>query len=318
MLHFNKSKAIIMKKIIIVLAAVLMTSNAMFAQKKEVLVLTEEITKLNSRIDSLEKVCVANKVVTEQMEKMVSAYGTLEASYTTLQNSLTEQQKSFNEQQKSLGDQKAINEKLNANLEVQIATVNKLLEKVDSLTAKLNQKDEPVKEETKLEYVGKLCNGLAAVRVGACYGYANAAGELVVPAEYDEVEEFKNNYAIVRKNDKWGIIDKTGKMTVACQYDKIYLYNNDIYTVKKGTLHGLVKTNGSIVQAVKYVSINSLDEEENRAKIRLGDKWGYLDENGNIVISIKYNTALNFNNGEALVYFGNDNYYIDRNGNRKY
>lgn len=311
MLHFNKSKAIIMKKIILVLAAVLMTSNAMFAQKKEVLVLTEEITKLNSRIDSLEKVCVANKVVTEQMEKMVSAYGTLEASYTTLQNSLTEQQK-------SLGDQKAINEKLNANLEVQIATVNKLLEKVDSLTAKLNQKDEPVKEETKLEYVGTLCNGLAAVRVGACYGYANAAGELVVPAEYDEVKNFENNYAIVRKNDKWGIIDKTGKMTVACQYDKIYLYNNDIYTVKKGTLHGLVKTNGSIVQAVKYVSINSLDEEENRAKIRLGDKWGYLDENGNIVISIKYNTAFNFNNGKAHVFVGNDDYYIDRNGNRKY
>ena len=294
-----------MKKIILVLAAVLMTYTAMFAQKKDVQVLTEEIAKLNSRIDSLEKVCVANKVVTEQMEKMVSSYGKLEEAYTTLLNNLTEQQKRFNEQ-------------LNTNLEVQTVTVNKLLEQVDSLTAKLNQKDEPVKEETKLKYIGTLCNGLAAVRVGACYGYANAAGELVVPAEYDEVEEFKNNYAIVRKNDKWGIIDRTGKMTVACQYDKIYLYNNDIYTVKKGTLHGLVKTNGSIVQAVKYVSINSLDEEENRAKIRLGDKWGYLDENGNIVISIKYNTALSFNNGKALVCVGNDDYYIDRNGNRKY
>ena len=188
MLHFNKSKAIIMKKIILVLAAVLMTSNAMFAQKKEVQVLTEEISALSARIDSLEKVCVANKVVTEQMEKMVSAYGKLEESYTTLLNSLTEQQKRFNEQ-------------LNTNLEVQTVTVNKLLEQVDSLTAKLNQKDEPVKEETKLEYVGKLCNGLAAVRVGACYGYANAAGELVVPAEYDEVNDYINNYAVVRKNE---------------------------------------------------------------------------------------------------------------------
>lgn len=299
----------IMKKVLIVFAVILMTGTAAFAQKKEIMVLTEEINSLNARIDSLEKVCVANKVVTEQMEKMVSAYGKLEASYSTLQNSLTEQQK-------SLGNQKAINEKLNANLEAQITTVNKLLEKVDSLTAKLNQQDTPVKDDIKYEYVGTLNNGLVAVRVGACYGYANAAGELVIPAEYDEVKNFENNYAIVRKNDKWGIIDKTGKATVACLYDGIKLFNNDIYKVRKESSYGLIKSNGAIIQAVKYVEIKYLSED--RAAIRLGDKWGYLDEKGSIVISIKYDSAGSFSDAIAFVKYNGDTCKIDRYGNRLY
>lgn len=308
-----------MKRALVVFAVIFMTGTAAFAQKKEIQVLTEEITRLNLRIDSLEKVCVANKVVTEQMEKMVSAYGKLEASYTTLQNSLTEQQKSFNEQQKSLGDQKAINEKLNANLEAHIATVNKLLEKVDSLTAKLNQNDNSAKgAASEYQYVSNLCNGLAAVRIGACFGYVNKAGEVVIPAEYDEVKNFENNYAIVRKNDKWGIIDKTGKVTVECKYDDIILFNNDIYKVKSNNNYGLVKTNGQIVQSVKYVAIRDLIEE--RAGIRLGDEWGYLNQNGALVISIQYGNYDSFTNGKAYVSYanGDDMFYIDKNGRRQY
>lgn len=336
-----------MKKLIFILATFAITTTVAVGQKKEIIMLTDEIAQLNARIDSLEKVCVGNKLLMEQMEQMLESYSGLTSSYTELQNSLASQNAAYKELNTIYQTLHASYQELNSSYQElklsyndlqtvyqshqelyallkdsndkNLQAVVLLMEKVDSIsTAPAAESVETKAEAAPWDYVGKICNGMIAIRSGASYGFADAAGKVIISPVYEDVTDFVDGYAVVRKNDKWGVIDKTGKQTIACSYDSIDKWNNGIYRVQKGNLYGLVKTNGTVVQAVKYLIISMPSKDENRTPIRLGDKWGFIDNDGAIVISIKYSSVNSFDSGRAFVEINDDFFYIDRNGNRVY
>lgn len=51
------------------------------------------------------------------------------------------------------------------------------------------------------------------------YGFMDRQGREVIPAQFDETEDFNNGYAKVMISGKWGYIDTTGKMVVPCKYE---------------------------------------------------------------------------------------------------
>ena len=57
------------------------------------------------------------------------------------------------------------------------------------------------------------------------YGYANEAGEIVIPAEYDHASLFVNGAALVCKDDKWGVIDTEGNALTGFVYSNPYYHN---------------------------------------------------------------------------------------------
>jgi hypothetical protein len=58
------------------------------------------------------------------------------------------------------------------------------------------------------------------VRVADKWGYANRAGELMIPARYDQVQNFApNGLAIVQEGKKVGVIDSTGRHLLPSVYD---------------------------------------------------------------------------------------------------
>ena len=54
------------------------------------------------------------------------------------------------------------------------------------------------------------CEDLAAVKFDEKWGFINPNGEVVIPFEYDEIQNFQNNLAAVKKSNKWGFINKKG------------------------------------------------------------------------------------------------------------
>lgn len=68
-------------------------------------------------------------------------------------------------------------------------------------------------------------NGLALVGTAGKTGLINGYGNLIIPAEYDEIGEFSNGLAIVRKNDKYGFANSKGREIVPTIYDKIEPFN---------------------------------------------------------------------------------------------
>lgn len=62
---------------------------------------------------------------------------------------------------------------------------------------------------------------LARVKLKGKWGYADKAGKLVIPAEYQEAGEFDAavKLAKVKQNDKYGFIDNSGKAIIAIIYE---------------------------------------------------------------------------------------------------
>ncbi|MBQ2783832.1 MAG: WG repeat-containing protein [Alistipes sp.] len=282
-----------MKRLIAIVALVLVTIGSASAQKKDVALLSEELNAVKAReavlqhkVDSLAIALESNKQLMAQMTTLLEAYTSLENAYTT-------------------------------NTE----DINKLTTKIDQLIEALasapTQTAAPAPAEPakpKYETVGKISSGMVLVKEGFFYGYANSSGEYVIEAKYEEAKDFKDGYALVRRNDKWGVVDTSGKETIACAFDQIEIFNGAVMRVRKGNLFGLMSAaTGATIQPTSYTEIYDLSQ--NRAMMRINGKYGYFDEKGKTVIAAQYNDANDFNSdGKAWVFKGGGEYYIYTNG----
>lgn len=282
-----------MKRLIAIVALVLVTIGSASAQKKDVALLSEELNAVKAReaalqhkVDSLAVALESNKQLMAQMTTLLEAYTSLENAYVT-------------------------------NTE----DINKLTTKIDQLIEALASAPaqtaapapaEPAKP--KYETVGNVSSGMVLVKEGFLYGYANSSGEYVIEAKYEEATDFKNGYAIVKRADKWGVVDTSGKETIACAFDQIEIFNGAVMRVKKGNLFGLMSAaTGATVQQTSYTLIDGLSQ--NRAVMCINGKYGYFDEKGKTVIAAQYNWAGDFgSDGKASVEKGGDMYYIYTNG----
>ena len=258
-------------------------------------------------VSAQKKVVEELAVTVEAQKKVVEALvTTVEAQKGTIEAIQTE-----------MTELRAENEGLKRQLKEFDTKFDQLAAQVKALNdsiVRLSERPAAEPAEPQYEVVGKLCNGMVAVKEGFLYGFINSNSEYVIEAKYQEVSNFNNGHACVKLNDKWGMIDATGKITVECVYDEIRHYHGTIWRVRKGDLYGLVsETNGSIVQAIKYSDIKS-NVINQRARMCINDKWGYFDENGKIVIQAKYDWASSFATGQADVYIGDTVYTINKNG----
>ena len=63
---------------------------------------------------------------------------------------------------------------------------------------------------------------LSRVKVNGLYGFADAAGNIVIPCKWKYVERFYGRFAKVRNEEgKWGFIDKTGQEVTPCKWKSV-------------------------------------------------------------------------------------------------
>lgn len=123
------------------------------------------------------------------------------------------------------------------------------------------------------------------------WGYANTKGELIIPAQYPKCSEFSAEGLAP-------IYDKTIK--------SYYFINT------KGEKLN-TEAAGYTLQSVLGFDVQGYNE--GFVAIRLNRKWGYMDTNGKIVISYKYDDASSFDDGVASVKQGSAFLVIDTKGN---
>jgi len=59
------------------------------------------------------------------------------------------------------------------------------------------------------------------------YGFTDRNRKLVVPCQWDEVQNFRDGMAQVKKDDKWGVVNASGTLVVPCQWDVICIYSDE-------------------------------------------------------------------------------------------
>lgn len=154
------------------------------------------------------------------------------------------------------------------------------------------------------------------------YGFVDELGKIVIPAQYDLVDYFKDGLAYVRQNGKSGFIDKTGKAVIPIVYDEVNdltegtnireYFNNGLAIVLQDGKWGVVDKTGRTIIPVQYDEL--LPFENGLTTMQLKGKWGALDQSGKTVIPCKYDSQLCFTENMARALLNDKWGFIDKKG----
>jgi hypothetical protein len=182
-------------------------------------------------------------------------------------------------------------------------------------------------------------DGLTSVSKDGKWGYIDKNGKVVIPLKYNDATPFENGLAIVimdeknylidktgkilnkepfyaaqtfkggaiaqSNNEKWALVDKTGKLVTAYKYaafksedafeeGRVLTYSLDDKT------YGLISFDGKELTQPLY-TIGRFDPICNCAGVREGEKMGYMDTKGKIIVPIEYDGDINFVISEGLL-----------------
>lgn len=122
------------------------------------------------------------------------------------------------------------------------------------------------------------------------WGYANIKGELIIPAQYAKCYKFgPEGYAPIYDTQKK-------------QYYFINIKGEALTTEIQG------------FKLIDGLGIDVHGFEEGLVPVRVGEKWGYLNTAGKLVIAAKYEKVTDFNSGYAVVQSGGKRMIVDNKG----
>ena len=106
-------------------------------------------------------------------------------------------------------------------------------------------------------YDGWSGNAIFGVKKGGKWGYIDGYGKVIVPFEYEEVNNFSEGLASVRKDGKWGYINPKNEVVIPIEFT-----NKEVGSFKNGGAEyytdrgaGLINLKGEIIAEPKYDSI---------------------------------------------------------------
>lgn len=123
--------------------------------------------------------------------------------------------------------------------------------------------------------------------------YDLSSKELILPAQYDAVEKFRDE-----GNEDW--------------YELGIKTNPDEYSTD---LHGFFNAaNGKLIEP-KFYEVDLFSEGLASVQEAKDGKYGYINEDGEIVIDFQYDSSADFKDGKAFVNKDGNYIYIDKKGN---
>lgn len=158
-------------------------------------------------------------------------------------------------------------------------------------------------------------NGMVFVKADDEENFVDKQGKKI----YQSCEETEAwDWLKVKLNDKFGCVDEDGNVILPCEYTDLELGSNHASCVK-ATLDGklnFVSYDGTIL----YEEIGEFNEN-GWAKVKRNAQYGYIDEQGKVMIPTKYDTlelGAFQSNGYATVKGNNTINYVDKYGNMLY
>lgn len=160
--------------------------------------------------------------------------------------------------------------------------------------------------DLEFNYAGDFNNGLAIVGIGNCessdckYGMIDKRGVLVVPTEYEEIDDPTEGLYLAMKDDKYGFIDKNGQTAISHKYTDALPYNMGLAAVAIDGNWFFIDKTGAQKFINRFLDVSSFSDSL-CAVTQDKELWGYVDMYGNFVIQPQYETAEDFENGFAIV-----------------
>ena len=135
------------------------------------------------------------------------------------------------------------------------------------------------------------------------FGFIDFNEKVLIPAEYEDADFYRDGRGNVKRNGKWGIVDINNTTIVPFQYDRIWtedeiqrLYATYYYVEENRRLGIINIDDGKVIVPALYDEFIFSRLSSNFIGIKKDNKTGYLDLNGNVVFSAIYDDILIYRN----------------------
>ena len=152
---------------------------------------------------------------------------------------------------------------------------------------------------------------------GSFIGFIDNKGKMVIPAQFNSCNRFSCGYARVTMSNRIYFVDTKG--TIQNRVPMLdncgsFYYNASNYLVNN--LWGMMDTNFETLIQPAYNSLGRMsDVGLARVRPTAGDKYGYLNKEGRIIVAPQFDEAYSFSDGLAIVRVGDKYGAIDKSGN---
>ena len=116
------------------------------------------------------------------------------------------------------------------------------------------------------------------------WGYINESGEEVIPAQYEDAQDFSEGLAAVKVDGLYGFINVSGEMVIEPQFEGVgseFAYERCV--IQSGGMQGVIDQTGVSIVKPQYKSIEMYCESYFIVQSSEGE-YGIIDRDGEIVV----------------------------------
>lgn len=167
-------------------------------------------------------------------------------------------------------------------------------------------------------------DGLAKIEVDGKVGYIDKTGRVVIDPEFTYAYPFAEGMAAATKSssgdDSWGFIDKTGKWAIAPQFEWSSSFSEHLAPVNRTHDCGYIDPTGAYILRPRISPVEKDCAEVwgdfvgGLSRWKVGNKFGFIDRTGKIVIEPAFDLTFHFSEGLAAVQIDGKWGYIDTTG----
>ena len=180
----------------------------------------------------------------------------------------------------------------------------------------------------QFDYASDFSDGLARVEINDKSGFVNKTGKMVIPCKYEGASDFSEGLASVYINNESGFIDKSGRMVIPCRCYWAQDFSEGLVAICRSENDSRIYFIDKSGKTIISTSALSYKFSDGLAAIFDGDKVGYINKTGKIVIPKKFHKSsgytpyacnhFDFSDGLAIVQKDILGLYgiIDKNGTK--
>lgn len=163
---------------------------------------------------------------------------------------------------------------------------------------------------------GYFSDGLMHVQNDNLHGFVDQTGKVVIPLEYEKLNyEFSEGLVPAKKDGKWGYLNRDNEVVIDFIYQSARPFSEGLAMVQQNGRCGYINRASEVVIPITLPPVPVPGFREERAVYKSENgKFGYLDPQGEPVIEAKFDTAQPFEGGRAHVRVGDREGYINRDG----
>lgn len=118
------------------------------------------------------------------------------------------------------------------------------------------------------------------------WGYINKDSLVVIPFVYDFINPFKNGLAFVENDKKKFFITKQN-LKLKGDYDEVRIFSEGLASVKRNNKWGFINPNGQLIITPKYDEVDYF-RPSGLCAVKNAGLWGFINKSGKEIISVIY------------------------------